>query len=405
MLDDLFKLSQEFLRVKKEEYKRYFYYDYQLNNRFSIIIGSRGVGKTVFILQYVRNRYGETFTDRALYVPADHFLVGGRSIYEIAEEFYKLGGELICFDEIHKYSDWSKELKSIYDTFPDLKIIASGSSSLEISKGTNDLSRRAVVYTMNGMSFREFIELFTGAALEKYSLQDIIGNHQNIAELVISKIEGKILKLFKMYLEYGYYPYFKELNNIDLYYLTLEQNVRTTLENDLISIYPNITGITLKKIKKLLTVISQSVPFTPDLKNLKTLTDVGDERTLKTYLKYLDDAGIISSFSKTGRGLKELEKPEKIYMNNTNLIYALSSSSESGNIRETFFSNQVSAKYDLRFYDKADFLVDSKYIFEVGGKNKDFNQIKDLPDSFIALDEIEIGFKNRIPLWLFGFLY
>jgi len=410
MLDDLFSLSIEYLKNKNEGFKRYFFYENNLDNRLSVIIGSRGVGKTVFIIQYIINSFKDIFTDKAVYIPVDHIFVENRSIYDIAEEFYKLGGKLICFDEIHKYSNWSKEIKSIYDVFPDLKIIASGSSALEINKGSNDLSRRAIVYNMNGLSFREFLALYHKIDLESYNFKDILVNHQIIANKVnekLNKNDKKILKLFNDYLEFGYYPYFKEFNDKKYYYITLEQNVKTTLESDLLSIHPNITGVSLKKIKKLLAIISKSVPFTPDLKNIKNLIDVADERTLKTYLKYLEDAGIIICISKSGRGLKELEKPEKIYLNNTNLIYALSDNKnyEIGNIRETFFLNAVSFKNNISTVKQGDFLVDNNYLIEIGGKNKDYNQIKDITDSYLALDDIEIGFKNKIPLWLFGFLY
>lgn len=410
MLDSFFSLSQEYLKNKNEDFKRYFYFENNLDNRFSIITGGRGVGKTVFIIQYIMKKFNDIFTDKAIYIPVDHIFVENKSLYSIAEEFYKYGGKLICLDEIHKYSNWSKEMKSIYDTFPELQIIASGSSALEISKGSNDLSRRAILYSMNGLSFREFLALYHSIDIKSYSFEDLIKGHQEISNTInetINKADKKILKLFSEYLEFGYYPYFKEFNDKKYYYVTLEQNVKTTLESDLLSIHPNITGVSLKKIKKLLAIISKSVPFTPDLKNLKNLVEVADERTLKTYLKYLEDAGIIICLSKRGRGLSELEKPEKIYLNNTNLIYALSENKnfEKGNIRETFFVNNLSFTEKIATSKQGDFIVSDKYIVEVGGRNKDFNQIKDIENSFLVLDEIETGFKNKIPLWLFGFLY
>ncbi len=317
---------------------------------------------------------------------------------------------MICFDEIHKYPDWSTELKSIYDTFPKLSIVASGSSALEIYKGSRDLSRRAVVYKMFGLSFREFIELELGIELISFGLEDIVRNHQRIANGIIMAVEKKgkkILALFKHYLEHGYYPYFREYKNRELFYITLEQNIHTTLESDLIAIYPSLSGNSIKKMKKLLTIIAYSVPFTPDLKKLKTTLEVGDERTLKTYLKYLEDAGIILTISKSGRGLRGLEKPEKIYLNNPNLIHAISSVTpvEKGNLRETFFLNLMGSLHKVSSPAQGDFNVEGKYIFEVGGKSKNFSQIKGIADSFLAVDDIEIGTGNKIPLWLFGFLY
>ena len=411
MIEELFRLSQNFIRINNREYVRYFLRTYPLKNRFSIVVGQMGVGKTTAIIQHILSSYkNDIFTNSALYIQADHFLVGGHSLYEIAEQFYNLGGKMICFDEIHKYSNWSTELKSIYDTFPKLTIVASGSSALEIYKGSRDLSRRAVVYKMFGMSFREFIEIELGINLKSAGLENIINNHQRIADSITTAVEKKgkkILALFKSYLEYGYYPYFREYKNRELFYLTLEQNIHTTLESDLIAIYPSLSGNSIKKIKKLLMIIASSVPFTPDLKKLKTTLDIGDERTLKTYLKYLEDAGIILTVSKGGKGLRELEKPEKIYLNNPNLIHAISSRMplEIGNLRETFFLNMVETSHKVSSPAQGDFLVDGRYTFEIGGKNKDFSQIKDIKNSFLGVDNTEIGVGNKIPLWLFGFLY
>jgi len=411
MIEELFRLSQNFIRINNREYVRYFLRTYPLKNRFSIVVGQRGVGKTTAIIQHILSSYkNDIFTNSALYIQADHFLVGSHSLYEIAEQFYNLGGEMICFDEIHKYPNWSTELKSIYDTFPKLTTVASGSSALEIYKGSRDLSRRAVVYKMFGMSFREFIEIELGINLKSAGLENIINNHQRIADSITNAVEKKgkkILALFKSYLEYGYYPYFREYNNRELFYLTLEQNIHTTLESDLIAIYPSLSGNSIKKIKKLLMIIASSVPFTPDLKKLKTTLDIGDERTLKIYLKYLEDAGIILTVSKGGKGLRELEKPEKIYLNNPNLIHAISSrmTLEIGNLRETFFLNMVETSHKVSSPAQGDFLVNGKYTFEIGGKNKDFSQIKDIKNSFLGVDNTEIGVGNKIPLWLFGFLY
>jgi len=263
---------------------------------------------------------------------------------------------------------------------------------------------------MYGMSFREFIEMTQEVSLRSFKLDDILKNHQRISHDVIGALEKKnkkILALFREYLEYGYYPYFREYKNKKLFHITLEQNVHTTLESDLIAIYPSLSGSSVKKIKKLLSIIAASVPFTPDLKSLKTSLDVGDERTLKTYLKYLEDAGIIMTVSKSGRGLRELEKPEKIYLNNPNLIHAIVGHvpAETGNIRETFFLAMTHAQHKVTTHAKGDFFVDAKYVFEVGGKNKSPNQIKEAKNAYLAVDNVEIGLNNRIPLWLFGFLY
>ena len=411
MLDQLYSLSQHFLKINYREYERYFLNRDPFQSRFSILIGQRGVGKTTAITQFLLSySKKDFFSKKILYVQADHFLVRQKSLYEIAEEFSLNGGEIICFDEIHKYSNWSQELKSIYDTFPKLKIIASGSSILEIKKGSHDLSRRAIIYKLFGMSFREFLELTLDIKLKECKLTDLLKSHQRIASKIIETVEAKgkkIIPLFNSYLKYGYYPFFLEHKDHALYYIALEQNIHTTIENDLISVYPSLSGNSIKKISKLLSILAKQVPYTPDMRKLKTILELGDERTLKLYLKYLEDAGIVHLLSKKGSGLRQLEKPEKIYLNNPNLIYAISPASEVnvGSLRETFFINTLSAQHTVDYTSNGDFEIDKKFIFEVGGKNKDFTQIKNLKNSYLAVDNIEIGVGSKIPLYLFGFLY
>ena len=411
MLDNIFKISREFLRIVYRPYKRYFLAEYPISDRFSIITGQRGAGKTTAMIQKILAKNNDdVFAKNALYVPVDHFVVGSRSLYEIAEEFYNLGGETICFDEIHKYAGWSGELKSIYDSMQNLTIIASGSSALEIQKGSHDLSRRAVVYSMAGLSFREYIGLAAGIKTEPVILENLLKGHERISDTIIAAVESKkkkVLALFKEYLKKGYFPYFVEFDDISIYYMVLEQGIRTTIESDLLSIYPTLNGSSIKKIKRLLSVIAESAPFTPDLKRLKRIVEIGDERTLKNYLKYLEDGGVIISLTKMGSRLGALEKPEKIYLNNPNQIYAISSKGKEnmGTIRETFFINALSVMHKVSMPKRGDFCVDDKYTFEIGGRNKGFKQIKNIRNSFLALDDIETGINNKIPLWLFGFLY
>jgi len=411
MLDDIFKLSRNFLKTFNKPYRRYFLEKYPLASRFSIITGQRGVGKTTALVQKILSANdNDILIKNALYVPVDHFVVAGRGLYEIAEEFYNLGGKMICFDEIHKYAGWSGELKSIYDILQELTILASGSSAMEILKGSHDLSRRAIVYPMTGLSFREYIDFAAGIKTKPLDLKSILKIHEKIAYDIITAVESKkkkILALFKDYLQFGYFPYFKEFDDISLYYITLEQSIRTTIESDLLSIYPTLNGSSIKKIKRLLAVIAESAPFIPDLKRLKRIVEIGDERTLKNYLKYLEDGGIIISLTKKGSGLGALEKPEKIYLNNPNQIYAISSKGKenTGTIRETFFINMLSILHKVSMPQKGDFYVDNKYTFEIGGKNKSFKQIKDINNSFLAIDDVETEIGNKIPLWLFGFLY
>jgi predicted AAA+ superfamily ATPase len=377
------------------------------------VLGQRGVGKTTALIQHMMEVFNQNAgTREALYVPVDHTLVARHSLYDIAETFYKEEGvKLIFFDEIHKYNQWSRDLKSIYDVFPDLYILASGSSAMEIHKSSHDLSRRAIVYRMVGMSFREFIELTLNIRLESYTLDEIVTNHETLSHQVIDTLgkQGKrILPFFKDYLKFGYYPYFIEhRDSLEEFYLKLEQEVRKTVVNDSINVYPQLNGISVSKILKLLSLLTESVPYTPDLNDLKRKLEIGDIRTLKQYLKFLEDGDVILTVSKKGRGFSELEKPEKLYLNNTNLMNALAERErlEKGNLRETFFVNIVSSFYKLSTVEKGDFLVDGKYTVEVGGKNKGFSQVRGIEDAFLAVDDMETGFKQKIPLWLFGFLY
>lgn len=410
MFDALVKLSQEFLKTKNQQFRRYFILNTKLDERFSILKGQRGIGKTTLIIQYLLDfANSDRFSPKILYIQADHFSLGTMTLYEIAEQFSLNGGEFIAFDEIHKYPDWSRELKSIYDSFPNLKILASGSSALEIHKGSHDLSRRAIIYHLSGLSFREYLELNLNVNLSSYNLKNILSNHQKISEeilLILSHENHKILPLFKKYLGFGYYPYFYELKNEMKFKMTLEQNVHTTLESDLVSIYPQLSGNSIRKVKQLLIFIAQSVPFVPNWHKIKQIVDVGDERTLKTYFKYLEDAELILSINKSSYKLQKLEHPAKIYLRNTNLAYALAQEfTNIGTIREIFFFNMLSEKSSVTLPQNGDFLVENEFLFEVGGKNKSFSQIKNVQAAYLAVDDIEMGIGNKIPLWLFGFLY
>jgi len=413
MLTDLFIKSQKFVELNAREYKRYFLLKHSFEHRLSIVTGARGIGKTTMIAQYMHENYGE---GEALYVSMDDVQNISRfTMVNIAESFALNNGKLLCFDEIHKYPDWSGELKTIYDTYPGLKIIATGSSAFHIHRGSHDLSRRAIVYTMFGMSFREFLELHYGFELASYPFETIVKDHVSLARSILSELEAKdhkVMPLFKQYLRYGYYPYYLSMPNDILFFQTLKQNINVTLEGDLLSIYPQLNGNSIRKIKQLFAVILKSVPVEVKMATLKRATDISDDRTLKEYLARLDDAGLILLLMRYGMKMKSLDKPQKIYLANPNLMYT--GEPEIGNVRETFFVNQVHnyCQEKSNFLsegifadDRGDFRIGEKYIVEVGGKNKSFEQIKDLPDSLIAADEIEVGFGRKIPLWLFGFLY
>ncbi len=413
MLEELFLKSREFVALNNQTYKRYFIMSQSLEHRLSIIIGPRGIGKTTTIAQYMSANYKE---HEALYVNLDDITTSSQfTMTDIAEVFVLHGGKLLCFDEIHKYSSWSAELKNIYDRFGELKIIATGSSALQINQGSHDLSRRAIVYTMVGMSFREFLELHYGFTFEPYSLHDMLEKHVALASAIKKEIEHKehkIIPLFKNYLKYGYYPYYLSMPNVTLFLQTLQQNINVSIESDLLYVYPKLNGTSIKKIKTLLSIIIKSVPFEPNMSDMKKAAEITDDRTLKEYLSKLDDAGLIKLLMRNSLAMKSIDKPEKIYLANPNLMYT--KEPDIGNLRETFFVNQLDNAYKIKqslneegiFAGKrGDFYCEEKYTFEVGGKKKGFGQIKDTPNSYVVSDDLEIGIGNKIPLWLFGFLY
>jgi uncharacterized protein len=412
-LESLYQLSQRYLSGQYKKYKRDFLKNNEFENRLNIFVGQRGIGKTTILVQYLLEQVNhEILSQKILYIPVDHVLLTDIFLYDVAQWFEQNGGQIIVFDEIHTYPNWSKELKSIYDTFPKLKIFASGSSALEIHKGSHDLTRRAVVYKINGLSFREYLEINSGQEYKTYELSDLLTNANEITHNILTKLESsggpnqKILPVFKNYLKMGYYPYSLEFKNIETYLMTLEQNLSTTIESDLVSIYPVITGHSVRKMKQLLAFIASEVPFVLSLEKLKRMLDIGDIRTLKSYLKYLSDAGLISLLPKASNKISKIETPEKIYLHNPNQLYAISASTPNiGTVRELFFLNMLAVKHELSAPKIGDFLVDGKFLFEIGGRKKGFEQIKNKKNSFIVADDIERVTSSRIPLWVFGFLY
>lgn len=410
MLEEIRRLSQHFLKIKNAPYRRYLIGGTEFKHRLSIIIGQRGIGKTTTLIQALLDKVqGDHFDPRILYVQVDHFQVSNISLYEIAEGFLAHGGKWLALDEIHKYPKWSLELKSIYDTFPELVVLASGSSALEIYRGSHDLTRRALCYPMQGMSFREFLGLTQHIDIEPLSLSDICQNHERHSEKILSQlafIDKKVLVEFHQYLKVGYYPFFYELEDTAAYNMILEQNIHTTIESDFAAIYPHLTGVTLAKLKQLMVYIANSVPFTPQWNKIKDVLEIGDLRTLRGYFKILEDAALIRSVSRATAKFSQMETPEKIYLDNPNQLYAIASSApEKGTTRETFFLNMLSQKHATKASKEGDFIVDDLWVFEVGGKKKSFDQIKHEKNAYLACDDIEQGIGRKVPLWLFGLLY
>ena len=377
-------------------FKRYMHDSFDMDDKLIGILGSRGVGKTTFILQYLKEL--DISIEKKLYFSVDHFYALNYSLYEIASEFSKIGGEILAIDEIHKYPNFASELKSIYDTF-DLKVIFSGSSAIALENSKIDLSRRAVLYKVNGLSFREFLEFETKKEFASYTLEEILSNHTQLAYGINERI--KPFEYFSKYLQYGYYPFYKQ--NINLYGQKLNEVLNIVLESDLPLIF-KIDSSNINKLKKLLAMLCQSKPYELNISNLSKKIGL-NRATLYSYLSYLEAGHLTKTIRQLGSGDSIFTKPEKLYLNNTNLSNSYCQNQEEGTNREIFFVNQVSQRDTINYSKVGDFLVDEKYIFETGGRNKSFKQIKDLDNSFVVADDIEIGFDNKIPLWLFGFLY
>lgn len=408
----LLQLSTKLLRLSDKTFRRYLLSTESVfSSRLSLLLGARGVGKTTLMAQYIKVfANGDLTSSKILYLPADHLLLGNSNLYEIAERFESLGGKLFAIDEIHKYPEWSKTIKSITDTFPSLKLMVSGSSILELERGSHDLSRRAVVYRLKGMSFREFLSLQYQLDFPPLTLNEILASHRSLASDIVTQLNSrdlKILPLFHEYLRFGYFPYYLEFHTPDHYFQTILQSLENTIAMDIPAVHPTMSSASVFKVKKLMGILSTMVPFTPDLKKLREILEIGDERTLKTYLQLLERAGLLTTISSSGVGMKGLRKPEKIYLNNPNLAHALAPQQDGniGSIREIFFINALQDIHEIKLAPKGDFYVDDQLLFEIGGRNKTSEQISHHDRAYLALDDMEVGIEHRLPLWLCGFLY
>ena len=362
------------------------------------IKGARGVGKTTLILQYIKKYL--PLNESTLYVSLDNIWFGQNSLSSLTDYFVKHGGKFLFLDEVHKYPNWSQELKNIYDDYPELKIVFTGSSLLEILNARADLSRRAIVYSLQGLSYREFLNLKLGLELPSFALNELLENHPTIALQLNSKI--KPIQHFNEYLKAGYYPFFQEIP--ELYYQRIEEVVNLILEIEL-PLLRKVDVAYVSKLKQLLQIISESVPFIPNVSKLSERIGI-NRNTFISYLYFLQEAHIIRNLYKDAKGITKLQKPDKIFLENTNFQYAFSPlSANTGNLRETFFANQLSNSHLVEYTEQGDFVIDGKFLFEIGGKNKTTKQIKKIKNSFVVADNLEYGSNNTIPLWLFGFLY
>jgi len=395
-MDRLYNLSRNKALNVSLSFKRYLFDMIDFNNRMIGIKGARGTGKTTLMLQKLK----ELPPEDSLYFSLDDIYFSDNTLIRTAEEFARKGGKYLLIDEVHKYSNWSQELKNIYDNLPELKVIFTSSSALEINKGKFDLSRRAVIYELYGLSFREYLNIKYQTNFQALSLNEIISNNPDTIARINSVI--KPFQYFDAYLQKGYYPYFIE--NESSYWIRLNETINQVIENDLPAI-TNIDFISMQKIKKLVFIIASMVPYTPNINKLAVQLNSTRDTVLK-YLQLLHVAHILKWLTQDAFGINFLNKPDKLYLENTNLAFALQNNNvNTGSLRETFFLNQLSRNHTVTLPKQGDFLVDNQYTFEIGGKNKTNKQIANIENAFIAADDIDFGFQNKIPLWLFGFLY
>lgn len=377
--------------------QRYLVHEIDLNNRLIAVKGARGVGKTTLLLQLAKLHLPLNAT---LYVSLDHVYFFENRLYDLAKQFSQFGGTHLLLDEVHKYPNWSREIKLIYDDFPELNVVFTSSSMLEIYKSESDLSRRAITYNLKELSFREFIAFETQKTFPVRSLSEILENHTAIATALLDEI--KPLPLFEKYLKIGAYPYYKEHEGF--YLQKLQNTINLIIEID-VNAVENLNYDTLVKLKKLLVSVASSAPFTPNITKLSE--KIGTSRNMLVQsIKILERAGLVNELYKDTSGIGVLTKPEKLYLNNSNLMYALANENVNiGNVRETFFLNQFKGLHEISRSEVADFVINKTYTVEIGGRNKMRKQIANIENGYVAKDGIEIGFGNIIPVWMFGLMY
>lgn len=362
--------------------------------------GARGVGKTTLMLQYIKSHY-RPMSNEVLYVSLDAVYFSTHTLIDLADRFYKNGGKHLFVDEVHKYNSWSREIKEIYDTYPDMRVVISGSSLLNILGGDADLSRRCIPYELHGLSFREYLQFFHNIQIQPRSLQDILEHPEEICSEVLDKCHP--LPLFKDYLQHGYFPFY--LKSKENYATLIEQVVNYVIETELPQCY-GVDMTMVRKIKALMSIVSSSIPYEVDATKLSGVIGV-HRTTVVNYLYMLDKAKLINMLFAEAKTIKKLQKPDKIYIENPNMLYALAEGNvEIGTARETFCINQLRVHHNVEYSKKqGDFRVDGKYTFEIGGQSKGFGQVAGVSDSYVLADDIETPFGRKLPLWIIGFLY
>ena len=379
-------------------FTRYLMEEINWNNRLIGIKGARGTGKTTLLLQWLKQR--KYRSSEALYLSLDDMYFANHSILETGINFYVKGGKVLALDEVHKYPGWAREIKNLYDQYKELKIIFTGSSIIDISRQEGDLSRRAMMYELHGLSYREFLKLNGFLHMKPLSLDELLAPSSSLREIFPE--DFRPLSQFTDYLMHGYYPFYAE--DPAGYYKRLQQMIRQIVEFDM----AELKGFDIRNAKKMLQliyIITQQVPFKPNLIKLAEKSSI-HRNSISNYLHFLEEARLVSLLYPAGVSIATLQKPEKIFVNNTNLMYALAAENlQTGSIRETFFYNQLKTKHQVRQSKSSDFEIDNNYTFEVGGPSKSRKQIHGVKNSYLVKDNIEFPSRNSIPLWLFGFLY
>ena len=396
-IERIYRISAEKIAETSLSLKRYAYDDIDWNIRLIGLRGARGVGKTTLLLQKILENDLER--DKSLYLSLDSVWLDAKEIYLLAEYHVQHGGTRLVLDEVHYVKNWQQIIKNLYDDFRELKIAYTGSSLLRLKARQGDLSRRQIGYELPGLSFREFLKFEGVMDRQPLSLSEVLSGHVSIARDITKGV--KILPLFERYFRSGYYPFY--LEGVAKYEERIRQVVNQTLDSDWPSV-EDVTSETIRKARKMLRILAALPPLTPKMNRLYAELDTERQQGLKI-LYALERAGLLNLLASDFDSLDNLSSPEKIYCENTNLMYALTPDADIGTAREAFFLNQVANGHAVTYPKKGDFLVDDRWLFEIGGKGKTFKQIKDVPDSFVVNDGVEIGFGNKIPLWLFGFLY
>jgi len=399
VLEKLYLNEKILLSNLKTSFRRNLYDAVDFSPQMVAIVGSRGVGKTTLMLQLLKNLKDIYPAHHSLYFSFDLPFVSTIDLFEFAGEFEKRGGRYLLLDEIHKYKSFSTHLKAIYDVYPNLKVLFTGSCATSIHNAQADLSRRVVIHHLYGLSYREFLELKLDISLQSYTLEDILKSSISITDELRGSI--KPLEYWDEYLRMGYYPFY--LNDRENFLSLLYSTINLTIEVDMVNL-ALIKGEYVDKLKKLLTIVCQSEPFKVNITKIASLSELS-RNSIYEYLSHRDKAELIKIVNHNAKGLSKLSKPDKIYLNNTNQLFAMCDKQMKGTIRETFFANQVGNMHAIHSSDRGDFIVEDRYTIEIGGKNKSFNQIRDIENSYLAVDDDFTANPNKIPLWLFGFMY